>query len=225
MGVRYGEVALRAERVLVVANGPSLRTMPLKAIADAAGRGAHVLAVNGAIEALPVCHSWFTLDPCGLNRRRMMVRRVGVTYFAAVPPDYGLAAACRRCHRGRPASGVTYLRRIAGAGLPPGPGLIHSGNSAFGALQLAAAMGAARIVLAGVDGTQRPYAYGRGRPGKLGHLPGLFAGAVADLGRRGIKVVNASPQSLVDCFPRMAAAEALDWLTEAQDDGLSIPAL
>src|SRR3546814_15715679 len=77
--------------------------------------GARVIAVNQAILWLPVAHSWFTLDPDDRVRPLMQRPRDGVTYYAAVPDDYGQPHAYRRHHRAPAAPGITWLPRLTGA--------------------------------------------------------------------------------------------------------------
>ena len=142
------------DRAIIVASGPS-----------AAGFrppvGAFVIAVNGAIDWLDRADAWFTLDPSTLNMRRMRYQRRGVSYYAAVPAWKRLPD---RVHR---------FARISAPGLSDDPTVIHSGNSAFGAVGLAYHMGARKVMLVGVDGTQDRRLEG-GRPFRLDHLHALF---------------------------------------------------
>lgn len=182
--------------------------------------GVLVIAVNGAIEWCAAADWFFSLDPsayvCGLVARP----RDGVKYHMAVPDSYGTRLAPLKRHRAPRLEHVTYLRRLTGngvrgarPGLSEDPGAINTGNSAYGALGLAYHQRPDRIAMLGVDGTNHSYAYLPGRPGwSLTHLPGLFASALPQLA--GIEVINGSPESRVDCFPRVSPEAALAWLTE-----------
>lgn len=216
----FRQVTGRAERILIVATGPSAEALDLSLVEKAAGQGVTVIAVNGAIEWLPVAHVWFTLDPGPINRPRMRNRRAGVEYYAAVPDDYGTPFAEHSCHRGPAEDGVTFLRRRCGAvrpgtALSDDPGIIVSGNSAFGAMQVGWLMGGQRFAMIGVDGTREPYAHGSRRPTwNFLHLPGLFRSCGPQLKERGAEVRNGSPQSIVRCFRRCRPNEAVEWVIE-----------
>ena len=220
--VIYSPVRARAEKVVIVAGGDSLRELDFNLFKEVASDGVHVIAVNGAVKWLPVVHSWFTLDPATRNRPLMAKQRPGVTYYAAVPADYGLPHARVAAHRRPAESGIVWLRRITGQGfcgarpaLCEEPDGIHTGNSAWGALGLAWHLGAGRIALLGVDADDAGYAFQVGRPVMaFDHLPRLFSSATPQLYERGVEVMNGSPASRVDCFARSAPNDALSWLGE-----------
>lgn len=208
------------DRVAVLGFGPSLRCLAERDAARLIDRGVAVIAVNRAILAWPATH-WFTLDPDDRNRPIMAAKPRAATYYAAVPGDYGCRDAARTLHRAPAEPGVTYLRRIEGRGrwkavptLSEDQGAIHTGNSAWGALQVAWLMNAKRIGIFGVDGSPNGYARGPGTPYDLGHLPALFATAVGQIRERGVFVFNASPLSRVICFPRCPVERGLRWLTD-----------
>jgi hypothetical protein len=208
-------------KVVIVASGPSaasaLSLIPLL-------EGVHIIAVNAAIRHAPVAHSWFTLDPGVDNRAIMAERRREVTHYAAVPDNFGDPKATKIAHRGELEPGIVWLRRLHGSlklsGRPmlsEEPGIIHSGNSGWGALQIAYLMGARAIAIFGLDGKPGGYWYGGDGPnGPLDHLPALFASALAQLKARGVQVVNASPDSAITCFERMDPRHAVRWIDEVQ---------
>lgn len=223
-GLKFGRVEERAERVLIVATGPSVAEVSFDAFRQASASGVYILAVNRAIEWLPVAHGWFTVDPSRRNRPLMRQRKEGTTYYAAVPDDYGTPGARISHHRGREEPGVIFLRRTIGVGrwkqcnrLSEEPDRIHTGNSAWGALGLAYLMGAKRIGLLGVDGTQERYAYARERPDfPFDHLPRLFLSAVPQLQARGVQVRNGSPISTIRCFDRENPGSIIRWISERE---------
>lgn len=216
----WGSVTARAERVLIVASGPSQRSLVPGAIVAAAANGVHVIAVNNALVWADSAASWFTLDPDQRALPLMRARRAGVVHYAAVPADYGRPDAQIAYHRIAPPSGVIYLRRLTGPGplgcrygLSEDPGAVHTGNSAWGALGLAYLMQAYRVAFVGLDGTRAGYAYGPRRPFRnFAHLPALFASALPQLAARGLEVVNGSPASRVTCFRRVTPQAAVDWI-------------
>lgn len=215
--ILWSRVQHTAERVAIIATGPSLKGVDL-VIPD----GITVIAVNGALPHVPRADFWFTLDTSPANRALMATAasRPETVFYAAVFPDFGQPEATSNYLRDPPEPCVHYLKRVTGTarangkeGLSVKPTGVHAGNSAYGALGLAYLMGARRIALLGVDGNQAAgYAWAEGRPKNLQDLPELFASAVPQLEAAGISVVNGSPRSRVNCWPRMTPQEALEWL-------------
>lgn len=213
-----------AARVIIAGQGPSWRWVHPKSVLDAKRRGATVVAVNGAISQLPFADFFFTLDFSNANVRRLTNPLPRVHYVAAAPPafrdrlpDGDYLTWLRRVSRERDGHDPRpFPERVAmevGHGLAEDPSEIYTGNSAFGALGLAYHMRPSRVVLLGIDG--RGHRRWDGSPNDyVGHLPELFEGALPDLERRGIEVVNGSPGSAVSCFPIGHPELCLEWLTE-----------
>ena len=198
----------RRRCVLIVADGPSAAVMRSLYVPQEI----YVIGVNGAAQWLPRVDAFFTLDTSPRQRWMLRNQRPGVRYFAAVPPTYGSAFAAPN-HRGPRERGVTFLSRVEGegplraaAGMHDDPLCINTGNSAWGALGIAHHMQAERVGLVGVDGSTDPRVSG-GRPGALSHLPWLFSTYDGKA-----EVLNGSPRSAIDCFPRCSAAEVVQWL-------------
>lgn len=211
----FGRVP-RTDRVVIVATGPSLSQID-PAVFDQCG--ATIIAVNGAVSRVNGAHCFFTCDPSVKVRSLLRSQRPCVRYFAAVPDDFGTRNAAAAVHRPPPESNVTYLRRLTGngpwkhkPGLSEDRGAIHTGNSAYGALGLAYLMNARRVALFGVDG-HGGYAWGLGgAPNDLSHLDLIFRSALPQLKARSVEVVNASPESAVECFPKVTPRDALAWI-------------
>lgn len=199
----------KRDAVLIVADGPSAAVMRSLQVPQ----GLYVIAVNAVVHWLPRVDAFITLDPCQRQRITMANQRPGVRYFAAVPGDYGTRSAKSPAHRAPREQGVTFLRRVSGPG-PLGsrfgmhsrPDCVSSGNSAWGALNIAHHIGAKRIGLIGVDGNNGPRVSG-GRPGPLAHLPALF-----DSYDGPAEIRNGSIRSAVRCFKKSSASEVLEWL-------------
>jgi hypothetical protein len=195
-----------ADRVLIVASGPSV---------EAVGRslpklqGVHVIAVNEAIKWLPHADSFFTMDPDRRMRPLLSRPRAGVRYYLAYEEKLNF-------------KNVTHLQRIMSVGvrgscfgLMEQPDQISAGNSAYGALNLAYHMRPKRIAFLGLDGTDKGHAYSGTNPGwSLKHLPELFDSTLPQLTAANIQVVNGSPGSKIESFPRMSPQEALKWIAE-----------
>lgn len=200
-------------RCAIVATGPSAAYLP-PITAN------YVIAVNGAIDLVP-CNVWFTLDGSPRNQRIMHARRPGVAYYAALPAKHVLPEYVTRLQRvanidrgAEPEPGTPawlMWRYSCKRGLSTTPGRINTGNSVWGALQLAVQFGAQKIALFGADASQAPRVTG-GRPGPLAHLPELFASAMPQLQAAGIEVINGAPDSAIQCFERTTAEGAAEWL-------------
>lgn len=197
-------------RAIVVASGPSaLNFQP--------PHGALVIAVNGAIDRLSRADYFFTLDPSLVNLERMSRVRPGVEYCAAVPPDIELLDHVQRYYRAtstgpepkETGSPTWWLWRWSCArGFARAHNVINTGNSAWGALQLAHKLGAERVALIGVDASQQPRIEG-GEPNNLSHLPLLFESAleVPDF-----EFVNCG--AMESAVPAMSIEEGMQWLMQ-----------
>lgn len=200
---RYVSVTGHADKVAIVATGSSLKGVDL-----VFGNDVAVIAVNAAINHLRRTDYWFTLDPSPDNQDIMRKPIRGVTYYAALPDSFtSVPGNVRVLQR---VSGTGHGRYMTKGGLSPDKRAIHTGNSAWGALQLAVHLGATRIALFGVDGAG-PYHYG-GRPRELGMMPALFASALGELTTRKVSVVNGSPDSEVRAFTLLTPEEAMKWI-------------
>lgn len=172
-----------SDRAIIVGSGPS-------ALNFVAPRGVPIIAVNGAIDWINRASYFFTLDPSPDNLRRVAHgrRRRNVRYCMALPDVEQLEKL----------DGIWCFRRVAERGEEPaqkgGPewwrwrwsaklGLctdkneISTGNSAYGALNLAYHLGFKHIALVGVDANQKPRVHTGGVPNNLSHLPLLFQSA------------------------------------------------
>lgn len=174
------------------------------------------IAVNGAIERVRATH-FFTLDLSNANRRRIAQRKDGVRYCVAAPvkerlPEY-VDWYLRVSRRGpEPKEKNTpewwFWRWSCVPGLSRMVGQINSGNSAWGALQLARKLGANKVALVGVDASQEPRIEG-GTPNNLSHLPLLFE---SGLGDPHFQFINCGHmQSKV---PRMSIEDGMKWLMQ-----------
>lgn len=207
--VRFDPVTVQADTVAIIAPGPSFRVGDFRRLKD----HVHIIAVKGAIAGLHRADSWVTVDANRRTRQWMMdpsQRKVGTKYYAAVPDDFGTPDARLLWHRKPPEPDIHWLRRIAGIGLSLDKSVLHTGNSAFGALGLAMHMGAKKVALFGVDGTQERYGIGQGKPrGSLVHLPALFSSATAQLAQAGVLVKNGGR---LPVFDRVKCEDAIRWL-------------
>lgn len=170
--------------------------------------GYDVIAVNQAIDITREHTTyWFTLDPSPDNQHIMINKPFDCFYIAAVPNYFGKMGSHVRHYRIPRPDGVLYLDRISGDGpLSSHFGLcedlnqIATGNSAYGALNLAYHLGASEIILLGISGDQRPKFDGTYCK-CLSHLPDLFESAIPQLTERGVRVYTANKITKITCFP------------------------
>jgi len=108
--------------------------------------------------------------------------------------------------------GEKYGRAKAPGGLSDDPTAINTGNSGFGALNLAYHMRPEKIVLLGIDANHNLPRVTGGYSRSLDHLPELFGTACPQLKAAGIQVVNGSLISKITCFPRVSPERAMEWL-------------
>lgn len=195
-------------RAIIVASGPSAAGFVPPA-------DCMVIAVNGAIEWLPRATHFFTLDHSAANQHRLRQRRDGVKYCAGIDsgqvvPEYVDTYLRRRGVRPEPAdkhSPEWWLWRWSGSlGLRAPVGWVNTGNSAWGALQIAYKYGARRVALVGVDASDEPRVEG-GTPNNLSHLPLLFESA---LGHWDFEFVNCG--AMQSRVPQMTIEEGMRWL-------------
>lgn len=206
MKINFSNVHERHEKILIVASCPeAMRFRPIP--------GWTVIAVNSSIHITKE-HTdyWFTLDPSESNIKIMNEKPYDAKYYAAVPDWFGTPAAEIRRLRQNAPEDIYYLQRMSGpreakyllSGLANERMKINTGNSAFGALNLAYHMNPKQIVILGVNGNRmQPKFDNRHCVGSLDHLPNLFASAVPQLTKRGIQVFNANVESQVTCFPKI----------------------
>jgi len=197
--MQFSSVKNRAEKIIIVGSSwEAVNFRPLE--------GYSVIAVNSAIE-ITRGHTdfWFTLDYSNSNLEIMRNKQFRCEYFCAVQEDFQRYMGRRR--EAIPKD-VRYMLRVAGAnpircnyGLQEDKNKVSTGNSAYGALNLAYHMEPKEIVLLGISGDNKRKFDGK-KCYDLSHLPDLFSSAVQQLENKGIVVYNANEDSRLDCFIR-----------------------
>lgn len=112
--------------------------------------------------------------------------------------------------------GVRWIESAPGKGLSRKPGLIHQGmNSGFQTINLAYHAGVDRIILLGFD-LQGGHWHGKHPLPLTNTTPPLFvrwkehfASLAADLRTTPVKVVNCTPTTALEAFPRALLADEL----------------
>jgi hypothetical protein len=199
--------------VLLMATGPSLCRLDTDAVRSAATAGPapkslKVIAVGEAWRAAPYADALYHAD------------RTWWDAYAGAPAFPGLAVT-QDANGGLPCAdrwGLSVVTSVKAPGISTDPAVVHRGyNSGFQALQLAIHLGAARIVLLGFDMKKGPdgrKSWARNRPPQLvRHSPyELFVRAFTDAAPQipaGVEVVNASRDTALECFPRVALLDAI----------------
>lgn len=95
----------------------------------------------------------------------------------------------------------------------------HGSNSGYQAIHIAVHLGAARIILCGFDMraiNDKQHWHERHPPPLRDHGSGIYAGWIRsfeklapELKKRGVEIVNCTPQSALTCFPMMDLTEAI----------------
>lgn len=161
---------------IIVASGPSARGF-------VPPQDCKVIAVNGAVDWIKRADYFFSLDPSHENMKRAQKRHIGIEYHVAGFPWW--------------VDGVTHYQRInkdygwvlnddsaeywfkrwqCVVPMQTDRGKISTGNSAYGAINLAMHLGAKKVLLVGVDGTQQERV-GGGYCKSLKHMPLLIDAA------------------------------------------------
>ncbi len=212
------------EKVIIVASGPSLRGFNFEELKKT---NSYIIAVNDAGKYVPFANAWFTIDPWGLSGSCQQLPKPFLgTYYAAVPEDFGLPNARVEAHKHPPSLSVKYLRRLQfhtcgnlpmsehfSWGFSEDPSCIHTGNSAYGALNMRYHMHAKKVLLLGVDASSGYFYDHKKATRSLSHLPGMFRSAVKQLNERNILVINGSPESKIECFQKYTPKAAIDFFS------------
>jgi hypothetical protein len=183
-------------RAIIVGSGPSAEKFVPPDNVD-------IIAVNGAIDWLTRADYFFTLDDSLVNMKRLTNQRSGVKYCAAFSPNIKTPNNVRRFNRiglriKEPAAKNNEFwwawRWSAKLGLCESKDDISSGNSAYGAVNLAYHLDYKYVAVIGVDGTSEPRVDGTGRPNNLSHLPLLFYSASQQINLISLGKISSIPQ-------------------------------
>lgn len=183
--------------IAILANGPSLTRADVDAVA-----GLRTIAIKDAIRLKPDADVLYACDAKWWKHYEKTLTFAGPRY--ALDP--------------KAAPWATVLKNTGEVGLELNPSGLRTGkNSGFQAVNLAVHLGAARILLLGYD--MRPvsgkhYWFGTHPYHTVEnpylHFRELFRTIVAPLKAAGVEVVNVTPGSALDAFPRVPLAQALE---------------
>lgn len=201
----------RDQTVAIVASGPSTKKSDCLALSNRV----RVVAIKDNVDLCPFADMVYGCDSAWWRNR------------AGLPKFGGLKVAfdgnARTHYRDirlitLAKTGKEYSDRLTIE--PPGE-VGCGGNSGFQAFNLAIQFGARRIMLLGFDMNEKHsdlHWYGRNNgPGQFNpdaanfkRWRSAFVGAIGELTRLDVEVVNCSPISALKCFPMMTVPEALE---------------
>lgn len=222
-GITFGSVSrLCPENVIIVGSGPSLKGFDFNLLKD---KGL-IISVNNAVNYVPFSDVWFTLDPWGLHGPQLPKPPFKGQLVAAVPQDFGRRDAKSPAHRVVPTRKMLYLQRLISHnhmdvssetamvdGLSDDPRCVSTGNSGYGALNLAYHLRPQKnILLLGMDATIGYFYTDKEKNRPLNFLPKLFQSAKPQLDAATLNVINGSPESRIKAFPRYTPTEAVELL-------------
>lgn len=180
--------------VVCLGTGPSLTQADVDAC-----RGQHVIAVNDAYTLAPWADVLYAADNKWWHWHRGAPDFAGLKYTIEDRPYQYV---------------VQPLQNTGPYGLELAPTGLRTGfNSGYQAINLAVHFGAKRIVLLGFDLKGRHFFPDhplRRNPGPpFAACLMAFPTLVGPLKTAGVEVVNCSPDSAIECFPKLALADAL----------------
>ncbi len=217
-GVTWGDVECQHDNIIIICSGKSLRNFNFNSLRNCG----HIICVNNSYTSVPFYDSWFTLDPWGLAGDQLPKTGNGKLY-AAVPQDFGTTHAKNPQHRINAPTKITYLNRLMShnnpsissetayrLGLSEDRGCINTGNSGFGAFNLAYHMEPKKILILGMDGDIGYYYSDTQKNRALKFLPLMMQSTLQQIIKKKIIVVNGSKDSSITCFDRYEPEEALE---------------
>lgn len=188
--------------VAILAGGPSLSARQAELVAAA---GVRTIAVKDAVRILPTADLLYGCDLKWWDHHGRVLAGYGGLRFSLDP-------------KAQRSWGTSTLRNTGMTGLETDPSGVRTGkNSGYQAINLAVHLGAARIVLLGFDMRQDPagrHHWFGGHPYRTVDPPyaeflKCFPSIVGPLAAAGVEVLNATPGSALDVFPRADLADAL----------------
>lgn len=194
------------ETFVCIASGPSLTAADVEAVR---GR-ARVVVVNNGLLLAPWADVLWATDARWWKWHAARVATFGGLKFSLSFGGPKLP------------SDVHVLRNAGYSGWSTDPSAVYHGkNGGFAALQLAALLGAARVLLLGYDMQRtgnRDHWHGD-HPYKMPNPYRSWVRAFTDnapaMRAAGLKVVNCSRETALECFPRLSLTEALGATAEA----------
>lgn len=176
-----------------------------------ASDGIDIIAVNNSITRVPTAKYWFTLDPAGYNLKIINDKNIKAIKYVACPDSFSLPDDVIRCKRvenhtrSRVINQDCYEYFLYQSKATLGLSLqylhISTGNSGYGALNLAYHLGYKDIALIGIDGTDKISLDNNSDARGYLYLNQLFDSVQKDLG------LNIVSLGELKSFPKMSLEE------------------
>lgn len=173
--------------------------------------GVDIIAVNNAISRVPTAKYWFTLDPANYNLKIINDKNIKAIKYVACPDTFKLPNDVIRCkrvenhNRSRVFNQDCYEYFLYQSKATLGLSLqylhISTGNSSYGALNLAYHLGYKDIALIGIDGTDKISLDNNSDARGYIYLNQLFDSVQKDLG---LNIVSIGE---LKSFPKMSLEE------------------
>jgi len=191
---------LKDKKTFLIGGGSSLTGFDFEKLKS---KG-HVIVINDALARIPWADSFFTEDYRWLVNRKEMLKSFKGTVYLAVPED---KAPCNISHY--------LLKRKYTEGFSEELDEVYlGGNSGFGAFNLAYILGATEIYLLGYDFCVSENGKKHFHDGYTWDSPAgtryfkkwalNFRFAFPYIKERGVKVLNCSEDSAIDCFEKIS---------------------
>ncbi len=221
-GIRWGRVCpdIKAKNIVIVGGGKSLAGFDFNRLRR---DDYFIITVNDSVKGVPFANVWFTLDPWGLNGPQLPPSPFNGKMYAAVPQDYGRRDAKNPKHQVTPDKRVIFLHRLISHNisdmssetafsltLSEDPRCIATGNSGYGAFNIAYLLKPKKILLLGIDGTIGYYYTSKETNRPLTYLPKMFNSTKKQIDDAGIQVINGSEKSMITTYPRYNINKALE---------------
>lgn len=213
------------ETCVLLAGGPSLRDTDLKPLKQlhAQQTGLHIITINDSWQLHPYSdfqyfcdRAWWDYEQAR-NPRSLYSDLYADLSFSFHDMIYrGRWITCSNDFTEHPQ--VRHLRLTGQSGLELDPtGLRHGSNSGYQAINLAVNFGVSKVILLGYDMRivkGRTHWHNEARQSDFesvmqrSMLP-LFPSLIEPLDKLGVRVINATKESALTCFPMMSLEEAL----------------
>lgn len=198
--------------VLILASGPSLLSL-LPAI-RLRPEGVHAVAVNST--GIPTTDDYGRVIPAAAPWADMLYA-ADSSWWSRYQQEALSFPGLKVTASDNAFPATKYLHPTGTEGFDPHPGFIRTGgNSAYQAMHIAAQAGASRILLCGVDlhsnggihhHGRHPYPLRNPAESEFILMRNRFKTFPAK--ELGIEVLNCSPGSMLECFPKVEIEEAL----------------
>lgn len=189
-------------RWVIIASGPSMKGFDLEPVRRS---GRKVMVINNSWELAPWADVLYAGDAQWWDKYHAGVTFKGQRWTAQVEAAHKY--------------GICLVQRHSEPGLDERPGHVNAGgNSGYAGINLAYHFGARDIILLGYDMKRTDVGHWHGDHENMLSAPDAhikvwkrkFESLAQDLHRLGVRVINSTPGTALECFPRMTLEQALD---------------